>query len=200
MSTISVEFDNHELKALQTSPEGVQLVIDYHDCQSAEADAMELIECSRTSDARAKILEAARDAMLLERGEPAGTINLMLVDNRPYSRALVAVITEKRRIVDQEGYTPAHDDTHVSRELARAGVAYAQHYVERQWLHTGLDGKGDFADPDSYKEDEAPDVWPDEWLKAWKPKNPRRDLIRSIALLLCEVERIDRESDRLVKS
>lgn len=196
MTTISVEFTNHELKALQTCPEGVQLVIDYQDCQAAEADAMDCVEWGRVNDARAKALCAVRDAMLLERGEPAGDIHMMMTNDRQYSRAMVAVLTEKKRIVDVEGYTPAHDDKLEHRELARAGMAYAQHYVERQWLYTGLDGKGACAEPEQYGLDEAPSVWPDEWADGWKPKNPRRDLLRAAALLLCEIERIDRQADK----
>lgn len=34
--------------------------------------------------------------------------------------------------------------------------------------------------------------WDEKW---WKPKNPRRDLVKAGALILAEIERIDRQSE-----
>ena len=36
-----------------------------------------------------------------------------------------------------------------------------------------------------------PSYWPWE-PRWWKPKNPRRDLVRAAALLIAEIERLDR--------
>lgn len=37
--------------------------------------------------------------------------------------------------------------------------------------------------------------WPRSWSRAWwKPKNPRRDLVRAAALLIAEIERLDRRA------
>ncbi len=38
---------------------------------------------------------------------------------------------------------------------------------------------------------EAPSMWPwaEEW---WKPINPRRNLVKAAALILAEIERLDR--------
>ena len=179
--TITVEFTNHELGDLQKLPEALQLVIDYHDNQSAMAESMDCLDISKTSDARIKVLETARDAMLLERGEPAGTINLMLVDNRPYSRAVVSVLTEKRRIVDVEGWTPAHDDAcHTDGTLVKAAIALAQSAYQK---NLGL------------TDDELLVFWP--WQPSdFKRKGKRRDLVRACALLLCDLERLDRADDR----
>jgi hypothetical protein len=40
----------------------------------------------------------------------------------------------------------------------------------------------------------VPHGWPATWnlRSQWKPKNPRRDLIRAAALIVAEIERLDR--------
>lgn len=37
-------------------------------------------------------------------------------------------------------------------------------------------------------------VWPWDWAW-WKPKNPRRDLVRAAALIIAEIERLDRAAE-----
>lgn len=104
------------------------------------------------------------------------------------SKAIQDVIAERQRQIDAEGCTHEHDDTHSDRSLALAGVCYAQHYVGRAWL---LEDEDDVAE--RYAADELPDDWPMSWGEdAWKPKNPRRDLVRAAALLIAEIERLDR--------
>lgn len=107
------------------------------------------------------------------------------------SDILCEIESERIRQIEMERFTVAHDDDHNALELARAAGAYVQHYFERQWLIT--DAVTPEAGLRTYRGDPAPDCWPwDE--EYWKPKNPRRDLIRAIALLVAEVERMDRKS------
>jgi hypothetical protein len=36
-------------------------------------------------------------------------------------------------------------------------------------------------------------LWPSKWAEHWfKPKDPRRDLVRAAALCIAEIERLDR--------
>lgn len=107
------------------------------------------------------------------------------------SKAIDDVIAERRRQIEAEGYTEAHDDEHTDRSLALAGACYAQQCVGRAWLHEiGADGA------QRYQADEMPDDWPDSWAEEyWKPKNPRRDLVRAVALLIAEIERMDRADE-----
>lgn len=92
------------------------------------------------------------------------------------SRAADDVLAERRRQVEDEGWTPEHDDRHGEGELARAGVCYALHAV--------------YGDEFGGKE-HAPGPWP--WdRKWWKPKTRRRDLVRAAALIIAELERLDR--------
>lgn len=81
-----------------------------------------------------------------------------------------AVLAERRRQVEAEGWTPEHDDQHTDGEMADAAALYASLRVRHI---TG------FA------------TWP--WdAKWWKPKDRRSDLVRAGALILAEIERLDR--------
>lgn len=94
------------------------------------------------------------------------------------SRAVKAVIAERRRQIEQEGWTPEHDDEHTDRSLAKAGALYADVYAE-----------GYKAGDDELDDPPCDWPWADEW---WKPKGPRRDLVRAAALIIAEIERLDR--------
>ena len=86
---------------------------------------------------------------------------------------------ERTRQIASEGWTAEHDDGHTNGELARAAGCYA--------LHAGL------PEPAQVAAGHAPGDWP--WDAAWwKPKDRRRDLIRAAALIVAEVERLDRAS------
>lgn len=97
--------------------------------------------------------------------------------------AAIDVMAERRRQIEVEEWTPEHDDGYDSGELAGAASCYAAHVNGRQWI---------FPDrPDDYQDEPAPDYWPwdADW---WKPKSPREDLVRAAAMLLAEIERLDR--------
>lgn len=96
------------------------------------------------------------------------------------------VASERRRQIEVEGWTPEHDDQHDCREMAQAAACYAEQYVGRQWTYNDAE-----YGPDYYQADEPHADWP--WDESWwKPKSPRRDLIRAAALLVAEIERLDR--------
>lgn len=103
------------------------------------------------------------------------------------SKAIENVLEERQRQIEDEGWTEEHDDQHDDRSLALAGACYAKHYAGRSWIFDNFGG------PNRYREDEAPEDWPDSWdEKWWKPKSPRRDLVRAAALLIAEIERLVR--------
>lgn len=80
------------------------------------------------------------------------------------------VLAERRRQIETEGWTPEHDDTHREGELATAAACYI-----RPALRSAT----------------TDDPWP--WDEAWwKPRSRRRDLVRAAALIIAEVERLDR--------
>lgn len=96
------------------------------------------------------------------------------------------VFAERKRQIDQEHYSHEHDDEYDQNELIRAASSYLSHVIGRGWVFKETC-------PETYQDEEAPDLWP--WdLDFWKPKNPRRDLVRAAALLIAEIEKIDRST------
>lgn len=95
--------------------------------------------------------------------------------------ALAAVAAERRRQIEIKGWTPDHDDQHTAGELATAAACYA--------LEAALpDEERDFRNP-------PPDLWPwaNEW---WKPSFRVRGLVKACAMLIAEIERLERQSAR----
>jgi len=87
------------------------------------------------------------------------------------------IAAERQRQIEVEGWTPEHDDNHDGGQLLHAAVAYALAaasdrsenrlaFLAHRWW-----------------------PWSFSW---WKPKNRRRDLIRAGALIVAEIERLDR--------
>jgi len=95
------------------------------------------------------------------------------------------VLAERQRQVSVEGWTADHDDELDGGEIAAAAAAYALRAADN--LHPQSNGDGDYADGT------PPDMWPwhEDW---WKPATPRRDLVKAGALILAEIERLDRAS------
>lgn len=105
--------------------------------------------------------------------------------------ALGDIAAERRRQIEAEGWTLAHDDEHDHGEMAMAAAAYAWlaglHDESRaaQIRMQGVRADGQHATIN--------DLWPQHWLDAWfKPKDKRRDLVRAAALIVAEIERLDR--------
>lgn len=90
------------------------------------------------------------------------------------TQAAADVLAERRRQIEQEGWTPAHDDEYLMRgSLARAASCYA---LSSLGLKVAVPGGW---------------PWASEW---WKPTTPRRDLVKAGALILAEIERLDRHA------
>lgn len=86
-----------------------------------------------------------------------------------------------------EGWTEGHDDEHTDGSLAQAAAAYA--------LYSSVDSTT--RDDQSYRDVVLEDVWPDSWEPRWlKPKDRRSDLVRAGALIVAEIERLDRLRER----
>ena len=99
------------------------------------------------------------------------------------SPAIMAVAIERARQVSALGWTPEHDDRH-DRDLAlpRAAACYAL---------AGTGGNGPFW---ITRHQTPQQVWPYRW--EWKPKDRRTNLVRAAALLIAEIERIDRVEEK----
>lgn len=104
--------------------------------------------------------------------------------------AVLALLDERQRQVSAEGWTPAHDDQHRNNDMAFAAACYAFHAAAASW---DLEDGGV-----PYDSHPVPKNWPWEpdW---WKPTDPRRDLVKAGALIIAEIERIDRAAGIGVK-
>ncbi|GCY25454.1 hypothetical protein HmCmsJML067_04435 [Escherichia coli] len=90
-----------------------------------------------------------------------------------FNPAILDVVAERQRQKTIEGWTPEHDDEHCNGELAMAAVCY----INETGTVNRNGGK--------------PWGWP--WDASWwKPKTRRRNLVKAGALILAEIERIDR--------
>jgi hypothetical protein len=102
----------------------------------------------------------------------------------PVAPAARDVLAERRRQIEAEGWTPEHDDAHNAGELAAAASAYALAAADK--MHPYSQGDGEFGtDPPAMW------CWARDW---WKPGDPRRMLVKAGALILAEIERLDRAS------
>lgn len=85
------------------------------------------------------------------------------------SQALRDVIAERQRQQSTKGYSTQQDDTYIGGELAAAAISYIEPM-------------------------EAESYWPADWHDdSFKPSDYRRNLVKAGALILAEIERIDRQ-------
>jgi hypothetical protein len=97
--------------------------------------------------------------------------------------AIDDIAAERKRQIEEEGWTAEHDDQHDSGELAASAACYA---ISATPYDITNPANGIF-----------PYLWPVTWAKSWwKPTNRRRDLVKAGALIVAEIERLDRESER----
>lgn len=111
----------------------------------------------------------------------ARRIDLPVVTQRTQPDTISAaardVLAERQRQVSIEGWTPEHDDAHADYKLSSAAGCYAMFTL-------------------AYPAGDPPSFWP--WDKSWwKPSAAqRRNLIKAGALILAEIERLDRAASR----
>lgn len=94
-----------------------------------------------------------------------------LLESRTFTAAAADVLAERQRQVTAEGWTAERDDGYQNSELADAAACYA--------IHAHNQG---FSTPAHWP-------WSQDW---WKQTSPRRDLVKAGALILAEIERLDR--------
>ncbi|WP_249423673.1 hypothetical protein [Enterobacter roggenkampii] len=88
------------------------------------------------------------------------------------SPALRDVVAERQRQQSTKGYSTQQDDTYIGGELAAAAISYIEPM-------------------------EAESYWPADWHDdSFKPSDYRRNLVKAGALILAEIERIDRQASQ----
>lgn len=120
--------------------------------------------------------------MTIRRFRPVAPSAIMLSEQGDYVRysdhlerlnlstAAADVLAERHRQITVKGWTPEHDDTYIGCELAAAAISYIEPM-------------------------EAENYWPADWYDdSFRPSDYRRNLVKATALLLAEIERLDRQS------
>lgn len=107
--------------------------------------------------------------------------------------AIADVIRERQRQLTEERALPALDDQHTELQLARAAAAYALYAP----MQTGNIDAGRWPGPDNNSAEGiiVNALWPDDFT-GFKPADDRRNCVRAAALLLAEIERLDRLAAR----
>jgi hypothetical protein len=92
--------------------------------------------------------------------------------------AIDDIAAERKRQIEVEGWMPAHDDGHHRGQMAEAAACYALGTTRVRNVSFG-------------SRERSIGLWP--WaLKWWKPSERRRDLVKAGALIVAEIERLDR--------
>lgn len=103
------------------------------------------------------------------------------------ARAVEDVLAERERQKSVEGWTELHDDEHDAGQLVDAAATYILVDDDGDIRLGQRTGIYDMCHPIRF--------WP--WELTWfKPTDYRRNLVKAAALLLAEIERIDRASAR----
>ncbi|HHV7520171.1 TPA: hypothetical protein ACUNF5_001619 [Burkholderia orbicola] len=162
-----VEFSVEEPAA---TPADAEQPLSIEDVRAAKETARQVFagDCNHTLDAIEYVtsLLEATDAARSRAAVHAGTEPAAL------TAAARDVLVERRRQVEQEGWTPAHDDQYRDHELSCAAGCYAMHTL-------------------AYPAGDPPPAWP--WAADWwKPTTHRRNLVKAGALIQAAIERLDR--------
>lgn len=98
------------------------------------------------------------------------------------------IATERLRQVQEEGWTPEHDDEHMRGELSGAAAAYAMSASAMIAIRSPI---AVITEPPPFFQ------FGDEW---WKPSDdPIRDLERAGALIAAEIDRILRDREQEIE-
>ena len=106
-----------------------------------------------------------RDGAAIEALQPGGN---------GMTHAARDVLAERQRQIEVEGWTPEHDDAHSLGQMAGAALCYLAEDIPH-WARQQAHG--------CYW------PWDAEW---WEPGDHRRNLVKAGALILAEIERLDR--------
>lgn len=141
----------------------------------------------KTAQAVASVAKERQNRNLIQATEIIDQLTAELEEEREKNKTRSAkdVLNERNRQKEKEGWTPEHDDEHGTGDIALAAAAYARHAAQSEdnrQINSGYP-------PD--------DLWPSGW--PWKPSDRRRDLVKAGALILAEIERLDRIEARGAK-
>ncbi len=118
-----------------------------------------------------------------EEGDPVAEVRRLVA--REQAPAVLDLIAERLRQVSEEGYEHAHDDEHVGGEIAAYAAFFALPPAAREWPATETGYGSTFGKA----------IVPMDWPMP-KEGDRRRELVKAGALILAEIERIDRAAQQ----
>ena len=154
---------------------GDQPDLNFHLLQLAERSCSLLEDWLQATDTRdSPLTEQIRETRaLLESLQPTWSI------------AAYDILAERRRQIYVEGHTASRDDQHEQGQLADAAASYT--FFAWSYRHTRTTPL------------KTPSIWP--WgPEHWKPSGQRQMLLKAGALILAELERLDRQAARKAHS
>lgn len=93
------------------------------------------------------------------------------------------ILAERQRQIEVEGWTPEEDDQQINGNLALVAACYAHPSPKTKPTHP----------PPDFTLVPIPEDWPKGWDGGlWSPRSRRFNLIHAAALIVAEVERLDR--------
>ena len=183
----------------KSKQQAISELVDFH---LLNCDRIEKLEAERDA-AQARVAELESKLAELEKQEPVARIAFYEGSNTPVlvgwahmavgqhslyatpvaqagqvPQAWLDVQAERRRQITVEGFDTSNDDASAG-QIAQAAGCYALHAggIGTDWPGGIRNGSALFW------------PWDEEW---WKPKSARENLVRAGALVLAEIERLDR--------
>ncbi|EMH4652183.1 hypothetical protein V6N77_003548 [Klebsiella oxytoca] len=119
----------------------------------------------QTSIERIKTINATLPSFSLKTVEAL----VKMLESCTGTKAIHDVIAERQRQQTVKGFSTEQDDTYVGFQLSAAAICYIEPM-------------------------EAENYWPADWYDdSFKPTDTRRNLIKAAALIIAEIERLDRQ-------
>lgn len=128
-------------------------------------------------------VKAYRPAFLWK-SSPAEIIGA-LIEEVALTDAAGDVLTERRRQIEKEGYDDEHDDAHQCGEISAYATFYAMPQAIRDWP----------AEETGYGATWGEAIIPADWGPP-KACDRRQELVKAAALLVAEIERVDRAKEK----
>jgi hypothetical protein len=111
-------------------------------------------------------------------------------------KAMQDIVEERAGQILREGFGPAHDDQHDDFSMSNAASVYAACASVGPADRAVMDEHGLRGTPGKLQE-----LWPISWDISWlKPVSRRRDLVKAAALIVAEIERLDRLEETVRRS
>lgn len=154
-----------------------QLLFRLQDFYGAEQDAIKINDHEYAQEC-SDIVSVIREVMESRKALEAAEKRIAELEARAFNPAILDVIAERQRQQSVEGWTPEHDDQYGKSQLLWASSCYLLNTIQ-PFNRIPMDWP-----------------WDSSW---WKPTNSRRDLVKAGALILAEIERIDRAAGIGVK-